>query len=254
MQMIFNISQFSKLKLLILLVHILGMAGLIFYWDPKWFLLTAVCHLLFLWIGQEMYVHRFLSHNSFKLNETWQSICALLSVFNLFGSPIGIAATHVTHHKYSDKEKDPHPASYPIKSWIWTYHLFETSNDIRTVKKLTNNKLLKFIAKEYFKIYLITVFIFALIDVRIVIYGFFVHVMYAFFSNGMINVLCHKYGYRLVNTKDNSRNNIFVNIMLFGSGIAMHNTHHAYPNDWNLSRSWYEFDFVGKIINLIRLK
>lgn len=246
--------QFTKLRLLILLVHILGVWGLVALWDVRWLLLTAICHFCFLWVGQEMYVHRFLSHRAFEMSVAWQRVCAFLSVFNLFGSPIGIAATHVTHHRHSDGAKDPHPAAHPIESWLWIYPKFETSSDVTTVKRLMNDSWLKFLTKEYFAIYIFTVAILALVDVRIVVYGFFLHVMYAFFSNGLINVICHKYGYRRSDTKDNSRNNLIVNAFLFGSGIALHNTHHAHPKDYKLSRAWYEVDLVGALIDLVRTR
>lgn len=254
MREIFRMSQFTKLRMLIVLVHVAGVWGLVMLWDARWLLLTAICHFLFLWVGQEMYVHRFLAHRSFEIGVAWQKVCAFLSIFNLFGSPIGIAATHVTHHRHSDAMKDPHPAAHPVQSWLWIYPKFETSSDVTTMKRLMNDGWLRWIAKEYFSIYLTTIAICALIDVRIVIYGFFLHVMYAFFSNGLINVVCHKYGYRTTETKDNSRNNLIVNALLFGSGIALHNTHHAHPKDYKLSRAWYEVDLVGALIDVIRMK
>jgi stearoyl-CoA desaturase (delta-9 desaturase) len=181
-------------------------------------------------------------------------VCAFLSVYNLFGSPLGIAATHVTHHKHSDKEKDPHPASHPLQSWFWVYPKFETSSDVATVKRLMTDPWLRFLAKEYLAIYIFTVAMLALIDVRIVVYGFFLHVMYAFFSNGLINVVCHKYGYRIAETKDNSRNNLIVNALLFGSGIALHNTHHSQPKAYRLSRAWYEVDLIAMLIDVVRTR
>lgn len=254
MREIFKLSQFTKLRLLIGIVHVAGIYGLVMLWDVRWLLLTAICHFLFLWVGQEMYVHRFLSHRSFEMGVAWQRVCAFLSIFNLFGSPIGIAATHVTHHKHSDAMKDPHPAAHPIQSWLWIYPKFETSSDVTSMKRLMNDEWLRFITKWYLAIYLSVILAIALIDVRIVIYGFFLHVIYAFFSNGLINVICHKYGYRYTDTNDNSRNNLLVNTLLFGSGIALHNTHHANPKDYKLSRAWYEFDFVGALIDVIRTK
>lgn len=246
------LTQFTKLRLLIISVHILGLWGLLSCWDVRWFGLFFLCHFLFLWIGQEMYVHRYLSHRSFQMSVGWQRLCAFLSIFNLFGTPIGIAATHVTHHKNSDSEKDPHPATHPFQSWFWIYPQFDKSSDIKTVKRLTKDPWIRWISKHYFSIYLTTIAVLALINVKIVIYGFFLHVMYAFFSNGLINVVCHKNGSRRFNTQDSSRNNHVVNIFLMFSGIAMHNNHHARPSNASCSCAWYEIDLIFPIINFIR--
>jgi fatty-acid desaturase len=81
-----------------------------------------------------------------------------------------------------------------------------------------------------------------------------VPVIYAFFCNGLVNVVCHKYGYRLYETNDNTRNNLLANTVLLFSGISLHNTHHANPSDFCMSRLWYEIDAVAAIINLVKIK
>ena len=249
-----KLSQFTKVRLLVVLAHVLGVWGLINYWDPRWLLLTLVCHIGFLWLGNEMYVHRFLAHKSFAMPLWLQRVCACLSVFNLFGAPIGVAATHMTHHKFSDREGDPHPASDSVRSWFWIHPRMEKSNNRSVVRRLMRDEWLVMINRRYFSIYLGTVIALALLDIRIAIYGFLLHVMYAFFCDGLINVVCHKYGYRIAETSDNSRNNLVVNAFLLFSGAALHNTHHAYPNVAGQSRRWYEVDLVGTLIGLIMVK
>ena len=249
-----KLSQFTKVRLLVVLAHVVGVWGLINYWDQRWLLLTLVCHICFLWLGNEMYVHRFLSHKAFLMPLWLQRVCAYFSVFNLFGTPIGIAATHVTHHKYSDREGDPHPAYDPIRSWLWIHPRIDKSNNRSTVKRLMRDEWLVMISRHYFFIYLGTVISLALLDIRIAIYGFCVHVMYAFFCDGLINVVCHRHGYKQAPTTDNSRNNLLVNALLLFSGAALHNTHHARPNATRLDTRWYEVDLVGVIIDLVRIK
>ena len=247
-------SEFSKLRLVILLVHVAGIAGVIAYWDPAWFLLTLISVVLFTWLGQEAYCHRYLAHRSFELDRVWQKTFAFLSIFNLFGSPIGIAATHVNHHRYSDSPFDPHPASAGWRTWLWLTHGFEQSRNVGTVKRLMHDEWLIFIQRHYFRIYFSVVGPASLIDIRIVIYGFFLPVIYAFFCNGVVNVICHRYGYKLFQTNDDSKNNLFASLILLGNGVAFHNTHHAYPSDYRLSRRWFEIDVVASLIDLFRKK
>lgn len=248
------LSKFGKVRLAVLMAHIIGVWGLIEYWNPQWLLLTLLCHVCFLWLGNELYIHRFLAHRSFLMPVWLQKVCALLSVFNLFGAPIGIAATHISHHKFSDCDGDPHPASDSIRSWLWIHPKLDTSHNHSMMKRLIKDKWLVMINEHYFLIYFSAIAVFAIIDVRIVIYGFMLHVIYAFFCDGLINVVCHKYGYRRFETADNSRNNLYVNALLFFSGAALHNTHHANQGAYKLSRAWYEIDLVGWMIEVIKTR
>jgi stearoyl-CoA desaturase (delta-9 desaturase) len=222
-------SEFLKLRLLIALVHLAGIVGLVFYWDPIWFGLTLISIILFTWFGHEAYCHRYLAHKSFKLHKIYQRLFAFLSIFNLFENPIGIVSTHVNHHKNADTVADPHYAPSVLEAWFWINTNLDKSQSITTVKRLMKDKWLLFILKYYFSIYFTILCIAVLINIKIAIYGFFLPVVYAFFCNGVVNTICHKYGYRRYQTNDNSANNMMVNFLLLGSGSAFHNNHHAQP-------------------------
>lgn len=249
-----KLSAFTKLRILIVLAHVLAAWGLIKLWSPEWLALTVACNVLFLWVGHELYLHRFLAHKSFELGVAWQRIFALFSVFNLFGTPIGIVSTHIEHHKNADTDGDPHPASSPIQTWLWLYPLMGKSTNQAVVKRLMRDKWIAAISKHYLSIYIATVLVAAIIDVRIAVYGFLLHVVYAFFANSMINVVCHKYGYTVERSKDNSKNNLLVNTLLLCSGAALHNAHHSNPSAYKLSRAWYEIDLVGWMIEVIKTR
>lgn len=246
-----KLSEFTKLRATMLAVHCGAAVGLILFWDPRWFALSFVCSFLFLWIGQEMYCHRYLCHRSFKMSPLVQKICAILSIYNLYGNPIGIAATHATHHKYSDTDKDPHPSSTPLKSWFWVSERFDKSIDPGTAKRLMKDPLLSFIAKYYLIIYIVSLFAVGLVSAKILVYGFLVTHVYAFAANGLVTVFCHGKGYRTHDTRDTSTNNHWVNLALFGNGVAMHNNHHASPTRFTNSEKWTEVDIIGFIIRLL---
>ena len=76
--------------------------------------------------------------------------------------------------------------------------------------------------------------------------------MITFHSAGAVNVLCHKWGYRLFNTPDGSTNNTWVNLITLGSGL--HNTHHAEPKNWSNKKRWYDLDLPGSIIKYFFIK
>ncbi len=243
-------NELRKLQALIAAVHVAAFAGLVFLWSPSWLVLTIVAYIAFLWLGHDLYQHRYLSHRSFEMPVWFQRVCAVLGVYCLFGTPIGIASTHVRHHRYADTNKDPHPAHHPLYSWFWLSPEMQ-ARDRATVVRLSKDSWLKFIGKNYFAIYLSTVAIALLINPKIAIYGFFLPAVYGFFSNGLVNVICHRWGYRRYETADKSRNNLIVNAVLLFGGIALHNTHHAHPQYYQLSRAWYELDLVGSLAGFI---
>ena len=244
-------KELRKLMFVILFVHVATAIGLWLYWEPLWFIASFLGYVAFLWLGHDLYYHRFLSHGAFHMPVWMQRICCLLGVYCLFGTPIGIAATHVRHHQYADTESDPHPAQHPLKAWFWT-HIAMQTRDRATVVRLSKDPWLRFVGERYFLLYGSTIAIALLIDPRLALYGFFVPAVYGYFSNGLVNVVCHKFGYRRYKTNDNARNNLLVNTMLLFGGIALHNNHHANPRDYQLSKAWYEIDLVGCIAHLIR--
>ena len=235
---------------MIAFAHVAAAAGVCIWWDPIWLALSLVAYVAFLWFGHDLYYHRFLSHRAFNMPVWLQRICAVLGVFCLFGTPIGVASTHVRHHGHSDTDKDPHPAHRAWQAWFWTYPEMRV-RDRATVARLSKDNWLRAIGRRYFLIYYGTVAIAFLVDPRIAVYGFFVPTVYAFFSNGLVNVACHRWGYRRYHTTDNARNNLAVNALLLFGGIALHNTHHAKPKDYQLSRAWYEIDLVGCVAHFI---
>jgi len=246
------VNDLVKLRLMLLATHVGAAIGLFMLWDPAWLLLTLCCYFLFIWLGQELYCHRYLSHRSFDLDVGWQRLFLIFSIFNLFGTPLGIAGSHISHHKYADTEKDPHPSQEGWRAWFFFHKFPYHPVNLKYVKRMLDDPWVSFVTRHYFKLYLATIAVFAAIDVRIVVYGFFLHTALALITVGLINVGCHKFGYRRHETSDFSRNNWWINALILFNGAANHNTHHAKPQLWYTAEKWWEFDGVGRIISWIK--
>ena len=65
----------------------------------------------------------------------------------------------------------------------------------------------------------------------------------------LIDIVCHKWGYRNYDVKDHSRNNTWVNLFTGGSGL--HNNHHAHPGNPYYAHKRGEWDLPGLIIKYI---
>ena len=76
--------------------------------------------------------------------------------------------------------------------------------------------------------------------------------MISFHLAGLVNTVCHLSGDKLYETKDNSYNNKWVNMITLGSGL--HNTHHAFPNNWDNRRNTGDIDLPAIIIKNILIK
>ena len=88
-----------------------------------------------------------------------------------------------------------------------------------------------------------------LIDWRIAVFLISVPAVVTFHSAGLVNVFCHKWGYRHYDTPDHSTNNTWVNFLTLGSGL--HNTHHAKPMSWDNRVKWWEIDLPAVIIKYL---
>jgi stearoyl-CoA desaturase (delta-9 desaturase) len=64
-----------------------------------------------------------------------------------------------------------------------------------------------------------------------------------------INSLSHVFGKRRFATTDNSRNNWFLAIFLFGEG--WHNNHHRFSSSARQGFYWYEYDITYYILKVL---
>jgi fatty-acid desaturase len=231
--------------------QVLGIAGLVYFWDPLWLLVTLLGVFLFVSVGLECYLHRFLTHRSFEVNKPVEVFMHLCGVFALQGPPLLWAANHVGHHKYSDRPGDPHPAMDGWKSWFWIGTDKKATLNPSVMRRLLQDRLCVFTKNHYFKLYLSGVFLVALIDVRIVVYFLFLPAMYSFHAAGFVTVVLHRCGYRNFDTPDASRN-LLVGALFLGN--PFHNNHHANPQLYNNAVKWYEFDFHAHVIRLLLKK
>lgn len=232
-----------KLKLILVLNHILFTVGLLFA-DPTWLWMSLTGWILFGKIGGEIALHRYFTHRSFETVYWKERLLLILSIFNCFGSPIVWCGIHRKHHHHSDTENDPHGNQPFWRIWLTFWKPFVIEK--RYVVDLLRDNWIKFIHKHYLKILLISYIVLLLVDWRIPIFLISIPAVITFHSAGLVNTICHKYGYTYFDTGDHSKNNFWVNLLTLGSGL--HHTHHAKPKEWNNSLKWWEIDLPAFII------
>jgi stearoyl-CoA desaturase (delta-9 desaturase) len=104
---------------------------------------------------------------------------------------------------------------------------------------------------KYYNLILIAwVTLLALISVKVLIFFYIVPVFLSGLALDLFVFLSHTYGYRTHNTRDNSKNNWFISLILWGEG--WHNNHHNNPANYTTQEKWYEIDVLGYVIQLIK--
>lgn len=229
-------------------VQVLAAAGLFFLWDAAFVWLTVVGLFLFVSLGLECYMHRYLAHQSYKLPRWAQVLMAWFSVFALQGSPLMWPGYHVTHHRFSDRDGDPHPSAKGWRAWAWLTGE-DTSGSFGTAKRLRKDATLVWLHDHYLRVYWTGIVLAAAFDPRVALYLFLIPAAWAFHASGFVTVVLHRYGYRNFDTPDLSRNLLLANLFV---GSPLHNNHHANPGRYNDAVRPWEFDFHGALISLIR--
>jgi sn-1 stearoyl-lipid 9-desaturase len=230
-----------------LLFH-LGAVAALFFFTWKAFFVAA-----FLWwatgsIGIGMCYHRLLTHRGYKTPkwvEYFMTVCATIA---LEGGPIFWVATHRIHHKYSDKEGDPHS---PLDGKWWAHMGWiligksmhhDTKTLTRYVPDLAKDKFHVWITKyHYVPVIALAVILFAVGGWPFLLWGVFVRTVLGLHATWLVNSATHVWGSRRFKTTDNSTNNFVVAILSWGEG--WHNNHHAHPVSARHGLKWYEIDF-----------
>jgi stearoyl-CoA desaturase (delta-9 desaturase) len=248
-------STSRNINLLTLMITSIAILGLLV---PSMFtslnlIITVISFYVLNILGVWMMLHRYYSHKSFEFkNDSVRWVFTLLSVLAGRGSPLGWVYLHRKHHAHSDTEKDPHSPKY-LGYKIFGFGHYKKQEDekmqIFIVKDLMTVEQL-FIHKWYIAIILSFVFVIALINLELLYFTWVLPTFLVHLSQNNFNYFGHTYGYRNYETKDDSRNNVF--LFPFILGEAWHNNHHYDAKNYSTKKSKYEFDPLSSVIAVIK--
>jgi stearoyl-CoA desaturase (delta-9 desaturase) len=214
-------------------------------------LIIILGYFLYSGIGVSLMLHRYWGHRSFEFK--WPLLKWIFTFFGLVagrGSVLGWVHIHRTHHKYSDKENDPHDSN--IKGWrVYFPHLMKYTNhaDRHIAKDLLNRTHVN-IHKYYMLFPVSWVILLGLVDLELLYFFYLVPATITFLAIDSFVYFNHKYGYRNHSTNDHSKNNWLVALILWGEG--WHNNHHNDSKKYSLKEQWWEIDLLGEFIKLIK--
>ena len=214
---------------------------------------------------QTFFLHRYASHKMFKMSKFTEKICFLLTFISQgtsFLNPAGYALMHKNHHKYSDTKNDPHsPQSFRsiIEFNLKTFKEYRFYIKQVYLNKPESTDLPRWEFIEKLGDLWIVRMIFAFIYISIYVlyspsYWYFlllpIHFLMGPIHGFIVNWYGHKVGYRNFNLPDNSRNTLFIDILMLGE--LYQNNHHKNPNNPDFSIKWFEIDFGYLTLNFLK--
>jgi stearoyl-CoA desaturase (Delta-9 desaturase) len=241
----FLVGVFVAVPMLALLAAI----PLAWGWGLGWHdIVIAVVFYVIAGLGISMGYHRYFTHSSFKAVRGFKIALGIAGSLAIEGPVLTWVADHRRHHKYSDKEGDPHSPWRFGNDWKaltkglayahigWLFDSNRTSqekfcpdwladDDIRRVSRwfpgLVAVSLLAPAAIGGLWAWSWTAAITAFFWASLVRVAFLHHVTWS------INSICHTFGKEEFDVRDKSRNVNWLAILSFGE--SWHNLHHADP-------------------------
>jgi stearoyl-CoA desaturase (delta-9 desaturase) len=207
-------------------------------------------------VGLTLAFHRYFAHRSFQMSRPVRFLWAFIGTAAMQKGPLWWASHHVNHHRFADREGDPHS---PMVSGLYYAHIGWFLDDSRNDRVDPSNPVWRdfsaapeilWLDRYYFvpPIALATG-LFLAGGFRWLVWGFCLPTMTLAHATFAINTVNHMFGSRRFETYDESRNNAFT--AFFAAGEGWHNNHHRYQRAARNGFYWWEFDPTWYVIRIM---
>ncbi len=245
-------SSPNSLFVVQLITFVLVAVGL-FIVDYSWYyvMLSVLMFYCYTVLGIGLMLHRFYTHKSFELSPAIKWVLTTFAVLAGRGSPLGWVYIHRLHHATSDTEKDPHSPHFSTFKFIRFKPVVDSTKKINyfIIKDIMSPAQIKI--DNYYLLFVLGFPIgLSLLSYNLVFYIWALPVFTVGVTQLLFNYVSHMYGYRNIDTKDRSTNNVL--LWPFIMGEAWHNNHHGNPSSPTTNIRWWEIDPAGFIIRMIR--
>jgi len=210
--------------------------------------IIGIAFYLFSGLGIAMGYHRYFTHGSYKAGRPMKILLAVAGSMAIEGPLLDWVSDHRRHHRYSDKEGDPHSPWRFGDDWkaltkglIWSHMGWLFDRDITSHKKYSPDWLADSDIVRMDDFFGLMVAVSLLLPALIgglatmswqgAVIAFFwaglVRVSFLHHVTWSINSICHTFGRREFEARDKSRNVAWLAVLSFGE--SWHNLHHADP-------------------------
>src|SRR5437773_2095886 len=204
-------------------------------------------------IGLTLAFHRYFAHRSFQMDRPARFVWTLIGTAAMQKGPLWWAGHHVNHHRFADREGDPHS---PAVSGFYYAHIGWFLNDARHDRLAPTNPVVRDFSSAPEIVWLERYHVVPPLALAVAMYlaggwpwlvwGFCLPTMTLAHATFAINTINHMFGSRRFETRDASRNNVFTAV--FAAGEGWHNNHHRYQRAARNGFYWWEFDPTWYVI------
>ena len=208
-------------------------------------------------VGLTLTFHRYYAHRAFKMHRVTRFLWTFVGTAAMQKGPLWWAGHHVSHHKFADRDGDPHS---PMVSGVYYAHLGWFLNDTKYDRVEATNPVLRDFGPvpeiawldRYFWVPPLALggALFLAGGVPWVVWGFCLPTMTLAHATFAINSINHMFGSRRFDTVDESRNNPLT--AFFAVGEGWHNNHHRYQRAARNGFYWWEFDITWYTIRAMQ--
>jgi stearoyl-CoA desaturase (Delta-9 desaturase) len=208
-------------------------------------------------VGLTLAFHRYYAHRAFKMGRVTRFVWTFIGTAAMQKGPLWWAGHHVNHHKFADREGDPHS---PMVSGVYYAHLGWFLNDTKYDRVEATNPVIRDFSTvpeiafldRFFGLppLMMGVALYLAGGVPWVVWGFCLPTMTLAHATFAINSINHMFGSRRFETVDESRNNPLT--AFFAAGEGWHNNHHRFQRAARNGFYWWEFDITWYVIRLMQ--
>jgi stearoyl-CoA desaturase (delta-9 desaturase) len=234
-----------------------GSVAALFYIDAGAILTAFILWIMAGMLGIGMGYHRLLTHRGYKTYRGVEYFLTWCATLALEGGPMFWVATHRVHHQKSDKEGDPHTPReggwWAHMGWIVMGQGLHADSTVlaRYVPDLARDPVHVWMSKWHWTTNIVVgLLLLAFGGIPYVLWGIFLRTTWGLHSTWLVNSATHLWGSRRFETRDDSKNSLWVALLTFGEG--WHNNHHAHPTSARHGLAWYEVDFNWMGISALR--
>jgi len=214
--------------------------------------------------------HRYFTHRAFRAKRWLRVLLAVAGSMAIQGPVIQWVADHRKHHRFSDREGDPHsPWRYGDNAWALTKGFFyshvgwlfdwEKTSERRYAPELQADRAIRFVSSSFPLWVAVSMLIPPLVGglwawswkgaLTAFFWGSLVRVALLHHVTFAINSVCHIKGRRPFKTRDRSQNVWW--LALPSMGESWHNFHHADPTSARHGVRRMEIDTSAALIRLM---
>ena len=208
-------------------------------------------------VGLTLAYHRYYAHRAFKMGRITRFVWTFIGAAAMQKGPLWWAGHHVNHHKFADRDGDPHS---PMVSGVYYAHLGWFLNDTKYDRVEATNPVIRDFGPVaeiawldrnfWFPPTVLAVALYLVGGTPWVVWGFCLPTMTLAHATFAINSINHMFGSRRFETVDESRNNVFT--AFFAAGEGWHNNHHRFQRAARNGFYWWEFDITWYVIRLMQ--